>query len=308
MNPAPDNRHGLLPLPRMLGNPVIQPLNMLLELTKFRIVALSTLSAATGYLAAGRGLHAGIATAMLGVLLLAMGACALNQFQDRELDARMSRTRNRPIPRGSMKPAAAFAIAWVLMLAGSLLLWLAHSPATSLIGLFAVAWYNGYYTYIKRVWSFAVVPGALIGALPPAIGWAAAGGSLQASPLLALAFFFFTWQVPHFWLLLFSLRSDYEQSGLPSPTRQLSARQFAGITFIWMMSALASSLLLLLYGLIRSRWTALGLLACGIWLAWKSGKLIRQNPEPAVFHSSFRSINLFALYVMALLVLDALLV
>ncbi len=307
MNLGPDHRQWLLPLPRILGIPVQPPLNMLLELTKFRIVALSTLSAATGYLAAGRGLHAGIATAMLGVLLLAMGACALNQTQDRELDARMSRTRNRPIPRGSMKPAAALAIAWVLMLAGFSLLWLAHSSGTALIGLFAVAWYNGFYTYIKRVWSFAVVPGALIGALPPAIGWTAAGGSLQAPPLFALAFFFFIWQVPHFWLLLFSLRDDYEESGLPSPTQQLSARQFANLTFIWMLSAFASSLLLPLYGLIRSPWSALGLLACGLWFARESWKLIRQKPENAVFQSSFRSINLFALLVMALLVLDALL-
>src|SRR5512139_2539045 len=97
---GPDNRQWLLP--RIFSIPVIPPLNILLELTKFRIVALSTLSAATGYLAAGRGLHSGIATAMLGVLLLAMGACALNQVQDRGLDTRMSRTRNRPIPRGSM--------------------------------------------------------------------------------------------------------------------------------------------------------------------------------------------------------------
>jgi heme O synthase-like polyprenyltransferase len=111
----------------------------------------------------------------------------------------------------------------------------------------------------------------------------------------------------HFWLLLFSLRSDYEQSGLPSPTQQLSARQFANLTFIWMLSAFASSLLLPLYGLIRSPLSALGLLACSLWFARESAKLIRQNPENAVFQSSFRSINLFALFVMALLALDALL-
>ena len=297
----------LFPLARPFQIPAASPLGMLLELTKFRIVALSTLSAATGYLACGRILDYGLVTSSLGVLLLAMGACALNQVQDREFDARMSRTRHRPIPRGAITPAAAFAIAWVLVAAGFLLLWLAHSPGAALIGLFAAAWYNGVYTYLKRVWAFAVVPGALIGALPPAVGWTAAGGSPFDPRLLALAFFFFIWQVPHFWLLLFSFGKDYEQAGLPTPTRQFSARQFANLTFIWMLAAFASSLLLPLYGLMYSPWTGLGLLVCGIWFTRESGKLMRRNLSPGVFRSAFRSINLFALCVMALLILDALL-
>ena len=294
-------------LTRPLHIPAASPLGLLLELTKFRIVALSTLSAATGYLACARILNQGIVTSSLGVLLLAMGACAMNQVQDREFDARMSRTCHRPIPRGAITPASALAIAWLLLAAGFLLLWLAHSPGAALIGLFAAAWYNGVYTYLKRVWSFAVVPGALIGALPPAVGWAAAGGSPFDSRLLALAFFFFIWQVPHFWLLLFSFGRDYEQSGLPTPTRRFGERQFANLTFIWMLAAFASSLLLPLYGLMYSPWTGLGLLACGIWFTRESGKLMRGSLEPRVFRSAFRSINLYALCVMALSILDALL-
>lgn len=283
---------------------LIQPLA---DLTKFRIAALSTLSAATGYVVFCRALNTGMLTASLGVLLLAMGACAMNQFQDRELDARMERTRRRPIPAGTLTTAAALAIAVLLIIGGCLILWLAHNPAAALLGLSAVGCYNVGYTYLKRVSAFAAIPGALTGALPPAIGWTAAGGSPIDLHILALCFFFFIWQVPHFWLLLFAHGADYEKAGLPSLTNLFSVRQLASLTFIWMLTAFASSLLLSIYRLTISPWVNIGLLACGLWLAWKASGLVRRGREPAHFPAAFRSINLYALTVMALLVLDAML-
>lgn len=136
-----------------------QRLWVLIDLTKLKISVLSTMSGATGHVIFCRGVNPGIITVSLGILLLAMGACAMNQFQDRAFDARMERTRHRPIPSGAMKPATAFAIAAFLDIAGFLLLWLVHNLTAALIGLFAVLWYNGIYTYLKRVWAFAVVPG-----------------------------------------------------------------------------------------------------------------------------------------------------
>jgi len=277
------------------------------ELTKLRIAVVSTLSAATGYVVFRRTMDPGILTSCLGVLLLAMGACALNEFQDRDLDARMARTRRRPIPGGAMKPATALAVAMLLVLGGFLVLWLVHNLPAALIGLFAVAWYNGVYTYLKRVWAFAVVPGALIGALPPAIGWTAGGGRPLDPQVVALSFFFFIWQVPHFWLLLFAHGNDYAEAGLPSLTRLFSRRQLASLTFIWMLATLASSLLLSLYGLTDSPWVNMGLVVCGIWLAWEATRLLRGYSRERLFPPAFRSINLYALFVMALLVVDAML-
>lgn len=280
---------------------------VLAELTKFPIAMLSTLSAATGYMVYRRDLNPGILTASLGVLLLAMGACAMNQFQDRDLDARMQRTRRRPIPAGTIRPETGFAIAALLDIGGFLLLWLVHNPGAALIGLFAVAWYNGIYTYLKRVSAFAVVPGALIGALPPVIGWTAGGGRPLDPHVLALAFFFFIWQVPHFWLLLFKFGEDYQRAGLPALTRVFSKRQLASLTFIWMLATSASSMLLPVYLLVFSPWVSLGLIACGFWLAWEASRLVRRGAGTTPLLPVFRAINLYALLVMALLVADTVL-
>ncbi len=279
----------------------------LADLTKLRIAALSTLSASTGYVVFCRGSNRGLLTLSLGFLLLAMGACALNQFQDREFDARMERTRRRPIPSGTVTAASALVIAGFLIVAGCFLLWLCHGRATALLGLCALVCYNVAYTYLKRVSAFAAVPGALTGALPPVIGWTAAGGSPADPHILALCFFFFVWQVPHFWLLLFAHGEDYQRAGLPSLMSLFSARQISSLTFIWMLTAFASSLLLSIYRLTVSPWINLGLLACGLWLAWKASGLLRGNSRTQRSSPAFRSINLYVLSVMALLVLDAVL-
>ncbi len=282
-------------------------LHMLAELTKLRIALLSTLSAATGYLAFCRRLNPGIGTASLGVLLLAMGACAINQIQDCDLDARMERTCRRPLVTGAISRTAALLISLPLVAGGFMLLWLLHNPAAALVGLLAVAWYNGVYTYLKRISAVAVLPGALVGALPPVIGWTAAGGNALDPRVLALAFFFFIWQVPHFWLLLSAFGGDFERAGLPALTKIFSMRQSANLSFIWMLTASVSSFLLPIYLLTSSPWISLGLVVCGCWFAWQAWKLLRGCLEHGSFAPAFRAINLYALCVIALVVADALL-
>ena len=164
---------------------------LFLRLTKFPIAAVSILSAATGFVTAIRGWSWGLLPACLGTLLMAMGACALNEWQERDLDARMPRTRERPIPSGAVSPGRALALGAIHVLAGGGVIWGLCGPVPVGFGGLAVLWYNGVYTPLKRLTAFAVVPGALIGALPPAIGWTAAGGSAGDLRLLALAFFFF---------------------------------------------------------------------------------------------------------------------
>jgi protoheme IX farnesyltransferase len=278
-----------------------------MELTKFWVAFVASLTAATGYVVFCHRVKLDLVTLFLGVLLLAMGACALNELQDMDIDGRMERTRRRPIPAGVVKPLAALATAALLIAGGFLLIWRAHNLTAALIGLLAIVWYNGVYTYLKRGWAFAVVPGALIGALPPAIGWAAAGGDPLASQVLALCFFFFLWQVPHFWLLLLMFGSDYSKAGLPSLTELFSLQRLASLTFIWMLATAASSLLLPIYRLTSSPWTSLALVVCGVWLVWGATKLLRGRLEPQAPRRVFRRINLYALCVMALLMADALL-
>ena len=123
--------------------------------------------------------------------------------------------------------------------------------------------------------------------------------------IVSLAFLFFMWQVPHFWLLLFRFGADYQQAGLPSLTEIFSARQLARLTGIWMLVTAASSQLLPLFFLTYSRWLIPGIAVTGLWLAWHAFKLFRRPPESLL--PVFRAINIYALLVMALLIADALL-
>jgi heme o synthase len=277
-----------------------------ITLTKFWIALLSTLSAATGYLVCSRKLDVGAFTCASGVLVTAMGASAMNQFQDRIIDACMQRTRNRPVPAGIVSPSATFIVALLLIMAGLAVLYVEHNLAAASIALVAVVWYNFVYTYLKRISAFAAVPGAIIGSLPAVIGWAAAGGNPISAHVLGLAFFFFIWQVPHFWLLLFTYGLDYERAGLPSLTALFSTRQLVRLTGIWMLATGASSLLLPMFYLVASPWIFGGLVIAGIWLTWEAWKLLLKTDHQGPFHPIFWRINLYALIVMALLVVDAL--
>ena len=281
-----------------------ESLKVFAALTKARIASLSTLTAATGYLAFSRTIEPGLVVSCLGVLLLAFGTCALNQFQERRIDARMERTRRRPIPSGAIAPEAALALALLLIASGALVL-LARGPIPAFLGLLAPLTYNAGYTYLKRVTPFAAVPGAIIGALPPAIGFVSAGGEIGDPRLAALGLFFFLWQVPHFWLLLFSIGEDYRRAGLPVMIDRFSRRQLARLVAIWMLATAASSLMLPVFDLAAALPSRSGLVALAFWLALRARRLLSlPEEERAAFRGAFRAINLYAVLVMAMVVLD----
>jgi heme o synthase len=278
----------------------------LASLTKIWIAAASTLSTATGYLAASNSWQPKLLSATLGTFLLAMGACALNEWQEREIDGRMARTRHRPLPAGSLRPLTALAIAAGLVAAGTSLLAAFHRPVTPLLGLAAVLWYNGVYTHLKRLTAFAVVPGAVIGALPPVIGWTAGGGSALDPRILALAFFFFVWQVPHFWLLLFMHGGEYSAAGLPTLTAVLTAAQLRRLTVVWTLITAGSVLLLPLYALATSTAGRLFSPLVSLWLVVVAQRLMRAPETVDSYRAAFHGINLGALVVMGLLAVEAL--
>ncbi len=283
---------------------MIRWIKLFRDLTKFNISLLAALSACTGFfLAKEGGAYEFIGTA-LGVLLLSCGSCALNQYQERETDGRMERTRRRPLPAGKMTPSLALFAASALILLGSSVLFLAGGGLACALGLFAAAWYNGLYLYLKRRTTWAVLPGALIGAIPPALGWVAGGGRLGDSRLMAVCFFFFLWQVPHFWLLLLERSADYEKAGLPSLAQRLTADQLKRLTFSWILCTAASCLLIPMFLGVNFPLTLFFLLAATFWLLWVAGFFFRSFSSEGVLRSTFLRLNIYVWGILLLFCVD----
>jgi heme o synthase len=269
-------------------------------LCKARISLLTSLAAAMGFILAADPAWESFPALFAGVFLLSCGACALNQYQERYTDSRMARTAGRPIPSGRIRTGQALGLALLLILSGEGLLLFTGNAAVPLLGAAAVCWYNILYTGLKKVSAFAVVPGALVGCLPPVMGWAAGGGAFSDPALAALAFFFFMWQVPHFWLHLLAYGKEYAGAGLPSLPDVFSAPQVERLTFQWLSATAVSALLLGLC--LQSPVSKIGLLAAALWLVSGAVPLmVRRESNPARL---FRRINHFMIAVMAMAVLD----
>ena len=277
----------------------------LAQLFKFPISIMSTVSAATGYLAFTHALTWRLVPTSGAILLLAGAACALNQAQEYQRDAMMDRTRLRPIPSGKISPVGAVAWSAILALVGLGALYFLGGIVAAGLGVLAVLWYNGIYTYLKRVSSLAPVIGSVIGAIPPAIGWVCAGGVLNG-PILSLSFFLLMWQVPHFWLLALRMSGDYQQANFPTFVRALGAGSLSRVTFMWTAATAASALLLPIFGLSSSPFLGLGLAAAGAWLIFVAWRALRA-PDKQGFRQAFQAINYYAVMVMGAVILDAVL-
>lgn len=260
-------------------------------------------SALTGYILTPDRDRSTIVLLTAGVFLLASGASALNQHQERHIDGLMQRTRRRPLPLGIIAPGNAMTFAAGLMAFGAALLAMID-PVVSALGAFAVLWYNGLYTPLKQRTAFAAVPGALVGAIPPVMGWTAGQGNMTDLKLLALAMLFVLWQIPHFWLLLLGDRDEYALAGLPSMTRVFPRERLAGIVIVWTASAGVASLVLPFYGIAASPLALVLLVALALWTTVSALRLLRADAGAAAARSAFRNINIFLAVIMVLIALD----
>ena len=281
--------------------------SLLLDLGKIKISLLATLSTATGYLLATGKITTQMFVPTAAVFLLACGSCALNQYQEREIDQWMERTKSRPIPSGRLNPQTALQISLGLILFGALTLFFGAGTLTLALGLFAVLWYNLIYTPLKQKTAFAAVPGALVGAIPPVLGWVAGGGTLLDPRIGGVGLFFFIWQIPHFWLLLLDASKDYENAGLPSITRFFSTRQIKRIVFIWLLSTGVSALTFPAFGLINLRSVYLFFFAATVWLTWTTIIFLRSQTVEVSSRFTFMKLNVYVLFVIFLLSFDRLL-
>ncbi len=202
------------------------------DLCKIRISAVTAFSSATAFLLASGEIGIRMAIVTLAVFLLACGSSALNQYMERSVDSLMDRTMGRPIPSGRIKPPHAFLCSLLLPASGAFLLLFAGGLVVCALGLFAILWYNGLYPRLKRRTTFAIIIGALTGAVPPVIGWLSGGGAATSPMLYSICLFLFIWQVPHSLVFIMHYGREYEKAGLPSLTVQLSKPQLLRIIFI----------------------------------------------------------------------------
>ena len=279
-------------------------IKVFLELSKVKITFAVALTTITGYLLAGGSFDKYLILPTLGIFLLACGSSAINHFQERDQDAKMDRTRHRPIPSGRISPAGALAFAFLLSLAGSVLLYIGAGMLGMQLGLIALIWYNAIYTPLKKKTAFAVVPGAVIGSIPPLVGWVAARGHIGDPRAIFMAFFFFIWQVPHFWLLMLKYGEEYVKAGFPSITQHYSPRQIKHITFVWILATVVSALMLPAFDVVDS-WVAMGgLVISSVWLVAQFSRLLSFRDLAFSPIKYFMKINYFVLAVIIFLSLD----
>jgi protoheme IX farnesyltransferase len=254
---------------------------VILRLTKAEIVLLEAITLAAGFMI-GHPFElpfdwSRFLLSLSGVSCLALAAGALNQIQEREQDAQMARTRDRPLPSGRISLPLASSLTLLLFVSGTLFLSWVSMPVLAL-GWLAVISYNGLYTlWWKKKLAFAAIPGAIPGALPIWIGFVAANGSLtdlRGYFLFAILFF---WQMPHFWVLALKYSEDYHQGGFPT----LPVAKGTGVTrfqiTLWCLAYAALGLLSPLFFPIG----ILGLTGSILTSTWLVFELMRFLHQPA---------------------------
>jgi protoheme IX farnesyltransferase len=186
-----------------------------IALTKPRITWLILMSTGVGYFfGAKSGWHlVALLHTIIGTGLIASGTAALNQWYEREADSKMKRTQARPLPGGRLKPRNALIFAVLISVAGFVELFAGVNALAAWLGLFTLASYLFIYTPLKQRSPHSTTIGAIPGAMPPLIGYAAASGTLTWEAWILFAILFL-WQFPHFYAIAWMYREDYERAGI----------------------------------------------------------------------------------------------
>lgn len=275
-----------------------------LELTKPGITRMVVVTAAAGFYMGTRGrfdLSAFINT-LIGTALVAAGSSALNQLREREVDARMDRTRGRPLPSGRVSPKAAALFSCSAAILGVGYLAWQVNLVTATLAILTLVSYVFLYTPLKQRTSLNTLVGAVPGALPVVGGWTAAGGHIDGV-VLSLFWILFLWQLPHFLALAWLYREDYRRGGFEMLSLDdASGRATGRMALLYAITLLPVSLLPTLLRLTGTVYF-FGALLLGICYAWMSLLLMREPSERPARRLFFTSITYLPL-LLALMVVD----
>lgn len=261
------------------------------ELTKPRLSFLSVITAIAGYLAADPARDLGILFSLLiGTSLAAGGAAVLNQWFEREADAKMARTKDRPIPAGRVAPAHALIYGLGLSIVGTFIMTSGANLLAGILTASTIASYVLVYTPLKRLTTWNTLIGAVPGALPPLIGWAAAEGHISTLGWILFAILFL-WQMPHFFAIAWTHRKDYAKGGFVMISNADATGQKVALqAFAFCIALVVSTLLPLILG--YATWVY-GIVAClaGIYILRPSLAFLRaEKRDPAARELFFASI------------------
>ncbi len=273
------------------------------DLVKARLTMLVLLTTAVGFYLGARGRVDFVAlfNAVFGTAMAAAGAAALNQWWERRLDGLMERTRDRPIPSGRMLAGHAFLIGTLLALGGVVYLALMCNFLSAALGAATIGIYIFAYTPLKRISSVNTLVGAVPGALPPMIGWAAATGNVEPAAWSLFAILF-CWQMPHFFAIAWMYREDYARGGFSMLSRDddtgiRSASQ--GVLFCMLLLMITGGPFYL--GLTSALYLPIALVL-GAGFIVMAMKFHRQKTVPAARALFFASIIYLPLLLLALVV------
>ncbi|NQY52729.1 MAG: UbiA family prenyltransferase [Campylobacteraceae bacterium] len=271
-------------------------------LTKFPLSFTVSLSCVFGYILAAQNFDLGLIYPFLAVLLLALGVSALNQIQEYKKDALMARTQNRPIPSGKVSVIEAVVVTVSLILLSFVCIYFVLGIKGILLFSLVIVIYNLLYTKAKRYTIYAGVYGAVLGVIPPYIGWISTGQSALSTEFIALGLFYFTWQIPHFWLLNLKYYKDYENAGFPTITKAFGIESLERITFIWLLLTLICGTFLIVIFKVESLIILSLVLSFSMYILYTIFNLLKNRN----YIYNFIHINIYMLVLMILLSINSL--
>lgn len=243
------------------------------RLTKPRIISLLLFTTAAAMFVAERGVPGGwlLMWTMIGGYLAAGGANAINQYVDRDIDERMTRTTDRPVVAGRVTPARALTFGIALGIASAVVIGVSSNWLAAALALLGLALYVGVYTlWLKRTSIHNIVIGGSAGAVPPLVGWAAVTGDLSLTAWLLFSIVFY-WTPPHFWALALMLKRDYADAGIPMLPVVRGVAETKRQILLWTLVMIAVTLLPVASGAAGILYLVAALALGGVflYLAWR---------------------------------------
>lgn len=287
---------------------IVSLLKYRLQAAKVPLCLLVAFSSLLGFalIASRLDWHGGVV--FVSVLLLACGGASLNSYQEYRRDRLMPRTRRRPVAMGLLSPETSRRQGQILAGAGLFLLYLGTFSVTGVIaGASALVLYNAVYTPLKHRTIWAILPGAVCGAMPPYIGWLAGGGEPFSAIILGVITLLILWQIPHFWLVLLSYKSDYQQSTMPNLASMLSESKLKYLSIVWIAALVVvlQTLVAIMHTIPTGLRITISVTGLALLIVFSLQMTIQRQPN---YRFLFMLLNTFMLYIMALFTVGSIVV